>query len=218
LLKRGYDDIIASQLATDDFLLSICYLAKPNAAVINELDAAEEQMSDEKDMRLENDRQGLDLQQYLSTSNAPVFGRFVEQSSCCLSMLDSLLPKGISGLQQPVRTEVASVIITFADASSPWVSPVANRLSLDMMEKFGWELSSREILIDGLLRDTIKPLFGKGPRTITSSGRKAMRSSERRPEDFQISEDKPWRRSHPETLSLLRFVVAHLHVSTRMNR
>ncbi|KAF3938140.1 hypothetical protein ABW19_dt0210045 [Dactylella cylindrospora] len=173
-----------------EFISSLCEILRPYAAVVEEAD-------EEKDS-------------FTARPAGPCTSAFQTTSKLSLSIIYDLLAEELLSSSASIRSKVTIAIATHADESIPWVTGESARLSAKILEAHKEALTSEDILVQHVLKDVVKPVFGKGPKTITEQGRKAMRVPAGRPEVFSFSDEKPWRKDKPEALALLMFAVSHL--------
>lgn len=109
---------------------------------------------------------------------------------------------------------IGTAIATYTDSSELWSDHGISKTAKDIIEKHRTLLLSERYLVNHLLRNSIKPKFGKKPGTITNEGRKAIGVSSTRTNTYEATSDKQWREEHPETLTLLKFVIENLETKS----
>ncbi|KAF8243493.1 hypothetical protein K440DRAFT_637271 [Wilcoxina mikolae CBS 423.85] len=103
--------------------------------------------------------------------------------------------------------ELVAVLAAFTSTSDPWTTTRTQYIASQFLSSTP-SLLDREILIDGLLRDTLKPLFNTRTTSaarITSSGRIALRENTNR----RINTNIPaWLEQRPESVAILEWVLS----------
>ncbi|KAK6363517.1 hypothetical protein TWF730_000949 [Orbilia blumenaviensis] len=175
---------------SEDFVLSLCKILRPNQAVVSEID--------------------LEQDPFKEPQPTPNLVVFKTTSRISLLILRELLTDDLLNSDSVVRNNVASAIATHALRVVDWVTEESAQVCDNIIERHGSILTSDDVLIEFMLKTTIKPLFGKGPGTITEKGRKAMRVPQAKPAVFSFSDEKPWRKDRPDALCLLSYSVTNL--------
>jgi len=131
--------------------------------------------------------------------------------SLSLEIFSEIIGQSFKHLDQKTLLCLATAAASLTDDSELWSSDTISTQALALFIKHKSLLLIDKFLIDHLLRSTVKPLFGPRPATITDAGRKAIHVIKPRSVPIDI---KPWRDTHPETLTLLKFTVQHLDDSS----
>ncbi|KAH8594490.1 hypothetical protein B0O99DRAFT_625064 [Bisporella sp. PMI_857] len=132
--------------------------------------------------------------------------RAASQGFECLSLLDSLLPS------PPPKADPETLLpaIAFVSSRDSWVTSAIIRTAQKHLSHYNSQVTSREFIVNFLLQNFIRPLFSKSrPSTITSTGRKAIPSSEP-PKRFDAAaetRDKPWKYRKPYAVTVLEWTV-----------
>lgn len=102
--------------------------------------------------------------------------------------------------------DAVAVFAAFSSTADLWTSPETQALSKQLLLQYSGSLLSREILIDGLLVSTLKPLFAlrtSSAARVTTSGRIAIREST----NPRIIIDTPeWVKRRPESVAILEWI------------
>lgn len=112
---------------------------------------------------------------------------------------------------------LSCVVYSSRDA---WITSSVSKIAMDDLSKHNEQVSSREFIVDFLLQSFIRPLFSKSkPSSITSTGRKAMPSSEpaKRFDVGAEKRDKPWKYEVVYAVTVLEWVVENSSVSEVFN-
>ncbi|KAK6499753.1 hypothetical protein TWF481_010109 [Arthrobotrys musiformis] len=192
-LRVGGEEATGEQVvpwSPEEFVLSLCEILRPGQAVVDELDLEQDPFK------------GLQ-----PTPNLIVFKRTAGLS---LSILHELLTEELLTSSSVLKNNVASAIATHACRTAGWATEESARVCDTIVDTYGSTLTSDDVIIEFMLKTTIKPLFGRGPRTITEQGRKAMRVPQAKAAVFSFSDEKPWRKDRPEALCLLNYAVSNL--------
>jgi hypothetical protein len=128
--------------------------------------------------------------------------------SPALLLYQTLSHQLLSLLADPTPSpDLAAVLAAFASTSDPWTTTRTQYISVGFLSSMP-SLLDRKILIDGLLRDTLKSLFSARTTSaarITSSGRIALRENTNR----RINTDVPaWLQQRPESVAILEWVIS----------
>ncbi|KAK6356265.1 hypothetical protein TWF718_000635 [Orbilia javanica] len=184
----------AASYDPEQFVLSLCEILRPNQAVVDEIDLEQDPFK------------GLQ-----PTPNLVIFKRIARIS---LSILSELLTGELLSSNSVLRNDVASAVATHACRTVEWATEETAQVCDSLVDTYGSILTSDDVIIEFILKSTIKPLFGRGPGTITEQGRKAMRVPQAKAAVFTFSDEKPWRKDRPEALCILNYAVANLKRET----
>ncbi|KAF3148860.1 hypothetical protein TWF569_005346 [Orbilia oligospora] len=174
----------------EDFVSSLCEALRPNQEVVDEIDLEQDPFK------------GLQ-----PTPNLVAFKRIARIS---LSILRDLLTEELLSSNPILKNDVASAVATHACRMVEWTTEETTQVCDGLIDTYGSMLASDDVIIEFMLKNTIKPLFGRGPGTITDQGRKAMRVPQAKAAVFSFSDEKPWRKDRPEALCILNYAVANL--------
>ncbi|RVD84172.1 uncharacterized protein DFL_005936 [Arthrobotrys flagrans] len=174
----------------EEFVLSLCEILRPNQAVADEVDLEQDTFT------------GLQ-----PTPNLVVF-KIIARIS--LSILRELLTEELLSSSSDLKNTVASAVATHACRTAGWATEETARVCDSLVDTYGSILTSDDVIIEFMLKSTIKPLFGRGPGGITEQGRKAMRVPQAKAAVFSFSDEKPWRKDRPKALCILNYAVSNL--------
>lgn len=111
--------------------------------------------------------------------------------------------------------ELAVAVVAHTDASDPWTTPTSRALAARILRTHAALLATPQVLRDRILEDTLKPLFSApsaqsaAHRYLTPAARIALRPSTQRAPAL-AEPAPPWRRTRPETVTLLHWTVRTL--------
>lgn len=109
-------------------------------------------------------------------------------------------------------TELAAVLASLTSSADAWTTPDTRRLASALLETTP-ALRSRDILVDGLLRDTLKPLFTARTTSstrVTAAGRLALRENT----NTRVNTGTPaWQAQRPESVAILSWIIAVIPVA-----
>ncbi|EPS36093.1 hypothetical protein H072_10467 [Dactylellina haptotyla CBS 200.50] len=197
-IKLGGSAKLGKTSTPEDFIVSLCEILRPNQAIVDEIDLEQDPFK------------GL-----LPTPNLDVFK---SSASIALGAIRDSLTEELMASNGEIRNKVVIAIATHSDPLADWFDEENAKVCDSVRETYAPHVESKDVLVEYILKSIVKPVFGKGPRTITEQGRKAMRVPQARPEVFSFSDEKPWRKDKPEALSLLLFAIANLkHESVEQN-
>ncbi|KAK6531222.1 hypothetical protein TWF281_008045 [Arthrobotrys megalospora] len=180
----------ATPHSSEEFVLSLCEILRPSQAVVEEID--------------------LEQDPFKGLQPTPNLAVFKGTARISLSILRELLTEELLNSSSVLKNNLAAAIATHAYPMVEWATEENAQVCENVLNAYAPILASDDVIIEFMLKDTIKPLFGKGPRTITEQGRKAMRVPQAKTAVFSFSDEKPWRKDRPEALCLLNYAVANL--------
>ncbi|BFZ60724.1 hypothetical protein YB2330_001774 [Saitoella coloradoensis] len=96
----------------------------------------------------------------------------------------------------PAHTAIA--LATYTSTTDPWTSPSAHSIALSTLSSCTCLFETKEVLVDGILTDFIKPLF---------TARKTRRTEAVYADSLSEDDQRPWLVNFPETLTILDWVV-----------
>lgn len=160
----------------------------------------------------------LPREQVLEDDNilpSPNLGAFQDVCKLALTILSRILPK--ESLPREILPELSIAIIAQSDQADLWTTPESRKLASQMLSSYKAQLTTPEILIDHILKNTVKARFSTSSqstahRNITSDGRKALRPSTNRSPALLPSAPN-WRHDYPETTTLLHWAILNLDSS-----
>ncbi|KAI5850673.1 hypothetical protein BZA05DRAFT_60675 [Tricharina praecox] len=145
--------------------------------------------------------QQLGFDEHEDPSTSPAIPLYQSLSRKLLVVLTALHPAP--------STELAAVLASFTSTADAWTTPDTCQLATALMDSTP-ALRSRSILIDGLLRDTLKPLFTTRTTSsarVTAAGRLAIRETT----NTRINTDTPaWQSQRPSSIAILSWVLTSI--------
>ncbi|ODQ51322.1 hypothetical protein SAICODRAFT_8977 [Saitoella complicata NRRL Y-17804] len=96
----------------------------------------------------------------------------------------------------PAHTAIA--LATYTSTTDPWTSPSAHSIALSTLSSHPNLFETREVLIDGILLEFIKPLF---------TARKTRRTEAVYADSLSEDDRTPWLVDRPESLTILEWIV-----------
>ena len=117
------------------------------------------------------------------------------------------LAKALGTPPGPWMKDALEVVMAWQlrDSDNTDPSTAIEEVRLNKENKNGGELTA--CLIDHFLQLTIRPLFAKTPRTVTSAGRKKLNPDTRPYQSIDDEEDKPWKTRERSSINLLRWIL-----------
>ncbi|KAF3901524.1 hypothetical protein ABW20_dc0110354 [Dactylellina cionopaga] len=175
---------------SQEFVRSLCEVLRPSQAVVDEID--------------------LEQDPFKGLSPTPNLDIFKITAKISLSIVRDILTENFLITHTEIRNDIVEALATHSDQMIEWTTEENAQICENVLETYASLFISEGVLVEYILKSIIKPLFGKGPRTITSQGRKAIRVPQTKSEVFTFADEKPWRKDKPEALCLLGFAVTNL--------
>ncbi|TVY37373.1 CCA tRNA nucleotidyltransferase, mitochondrial [Lachnellula occidentalis] len=126
-----------------------------------------------------------------------------------LESLQILITQISSPRPSTIDPKTIITLITFSSTMDPWTTPAILSLSTSFLSLYTPQTHTQDLILT-LLNTFIRPLFSHSkPRTITSSGRKAMPSSAPLPKHDVAAErtSKPWKYETVYAVRVLAWIV-----------
>lgn len=127
-----------------------------------------------------------------------------------LSYLDRILPLG----KYENRASTIMRLAVLTDERDVWTSQRTAEMAHSFLASHGHIAKERSVLIEHILRKSIRPLFAKSKNpAITAQGRKAMAPLPTKLEALEDEKDiKPWKYEKGYIITVFRWVLQNLDV------